>query len=64
MFRDRPRFSVHADGGVNAETAEVVGSHGVTTCIVGSALFQRGRDAALEVQEVKRAAGNARYDGR
>ena len=64
MFRDRPRFSVHADGGVSAETAEVVGSHGVTTCIVGSALFQRGRDAALEVQEVKRAAGNARYDGR
>jgi ribulose-phosphate 3-epimerase len=64
MFRDRPRFSVHADGGVSAETAEVVGSHGVTTCIVGSALFQRGRDAALEVQEVKRAAGSARYDGR
>jgi ribulose-phosphate 3-epimerase len=64
MFRDRPRFSVHADGGVSAETAQVVGSHGVTTCIVGSALFQRGRDAALEVQAVKRAAGAARYDGR
>jgi hypothetical protein len=31
---------------------------------VGSALFQRGRDAALEVQEVKRLAGNARYDAR
>jgi hypothetical protein len=36
----------------------------VTTCIVGSALFQRGHDTALEVQEVKRAAGNARYDAR
>jgi ribulose-phosphate 3-epimerase len=63
MFRERPRFSVHADGGVSAETAAVVGGFGVTTCIVGSALFQRGRDAALEVLEVKRAAGNARYDG-
>jgi ribulose-phosphate 3-epimerase len=64
MFRDRPRFAVHADGGVSSSTAEVVGGYGVTTCIVGSALFQRGRDAALEVQAVKRAAGNARYDAR
>jgi ribulose-phosphate 3-epimerase len=64
MFRDRPRFAVHADGGVSSNTAEVVGGYGVTTCIVGSALFQRGRDAALEVQEVKRLAGNARYDAR
>jgi ribulose-phosphate 3-epimerase len=64
MFGDRPRFSVHADGGVSAETAAVVGGYGVTTCIVGSALFQRGRDTASEVQAVKRAAGNARYDAR
>jgi ribulose-phosphate 3-epimerase len=64
MFRDRPRFAVHADGGVSSGTAAVVGSYGVTTCIVGSALFQRGHDAALEVQEVKRAAGGARYDAR
>ena len=64
MFSDRPRFSVHADGGVSAETAEVVGGYGVTTCIVGSALFQRGRDTAQEVQDVKRAAGTARYDAR
>ena len=62
MFRERPRFSVHADGGVSSETAAVVGGYGVTTCIVGSALFQRGQDAALEVQEVKRAAGAAHYD--
>ena len=62
MFNDRPRFSVHADGGVSADTAGIVGGFGVTTCIVGSALFQRGRDTASEVQEVKRAAGNARYD--
>ena len=64
MFRDRPRFAVHADGGVSSSTAEVVGGYGVTACIVGSALFQRGRDAAAEVQAVKRAAGNARYDAR
>lgn len=64
MFRDRPRFAVHADGGVSSATADIVGSYGVTACIVGSALFQRGRDAAAEVQAVKRAAGNARYDAR
>jgi ribulose-phosphate 3-epimerase len=64
MFHDRPRFSVHADGGVSADTAAIVGGYGVTTCIVGSALFQRGHDAALEVQEVKRAAGSAPYDAR
>jgi ribulose-phosphate 3-epimerase len=64
MFGDRPRFAVHADGGVSSATAEIVGGYGVTACIVGSALFQRGRDAAREVQEVKRAAGSARYDAR
>ena len=64
MFRDRPRFAVHADGGVSSSTAEIVGGYGVTACIVGSALFQSGRDAAAEVQAVKRAAGNARYDAR
>jgi pentose-5-phosphate-3-epimerase len=62
IFRDKPQVEVHVDGGVSADTAAVVGGYGVTTCIVGSALFQRGRDTALEVQEVKRAAGNARYD--
>jgi hypothetical protein len=49
---------------VSSSTAAVVGGYGVTACIVGSALFQRGRDAAAEVQAVKRAAGNARYDSR
>ena len=62
LFRDRQHFAVHADGGVSAETAAVVGRYGVTVCIVGSALFQRGRDAALEVQAVKRAAGEAPYE--
>jgi len=47
---------VHADGGVNSKTAEVVGSHGVDVCIVGSALFQRGRDASDEVDLVRGGA--------
>ncbi len=60
MFGDRPRFSVHADGGVSADTAAVVGGYGVDVCVVGSALFQRGRDAALEVRAVKQAARRAK----
>ena len=61
MFRRRPEVEVHADGGVNSETAAVVGRHGVNVCVVGSALFQRGRDAAIEVRAVKRAAGAAPF---
>ena len=30
---------VHVDGGVNSKTAEIVGSHGIDVCIVGSALL-------------------------
>lgn len=51
---------VHVDGGVNRETAEIVGSHGVDVCIVGSALFQRSRDASDEVGLVRERAGRAR----
>ncbi|MFV2063160.1 MAG: ribulose-phosphate 3-epimerase [Chloroflexota bacterium] len=47
---------VHVDGGVNRETAELVGGYGVDVCIVGSALFQRGRDAADEVELVRERA--------
>lgn len=47
---------VHVDGGVNSKTAEIVGSHGIDVCIVGSALFQRGQDAADEVNLVKERA--------
>jgi pentose-5-phosphate-3-epimerase len=50
---------VHADGGVSADTAAVVGGYGVDVCIVGSALFQRGQDAANEVRAVKLNAGSA-----
>ena len=51
---------VHVDGGVNSKTAELVGTHGIDVCIVGSALFQRGRDASLEVELVKQLAGRGR----
>ena len=54
---------VHADGGVSADTATIVGGYGVDVCIVGSALFQRGQDAANEVQAVKRNAGSAPWPG-
>ena len=47
---------VHVDGGVNSKTAEIVGSHGIDVCIVGSALFQRGRDASAEVDLVRELA--------
>jgi ribulose-phosphate 3-epimerase len=47
---------VHVDGGVNHRTAEVVGRHGIDVCVVGSALFQRGRDASEEVEFVRDAA--------
>ncbi len=49
---------VHVDGGVNSKTAELVGSHGVDVCIVGSALFKRSRDAAQEVELVKERAAH------
>ena len=51
---------VHVDGGVNRDTAELVGGQGVDVCVVGSALFQRGRDAADEVRLVRQRASQAR----
>jgi len=56
MLGNRPDTQVHVDGGVSSETAGVVGGYGVDVCVVGSALFQRGHDAALEVRAVKREA--------
>jgi ribulose-phosphate 3-epimerase len=51
---------VHVDGGVNRDTAHVVGGQGVDVCVVGSALFQRGRDASDEVRLVRERAIEAR----
>ena len=63
LLAGRPDALVHADGGVSAETAAVVGGYGVDVCIVGSALFQRGQDAAREVEAVKRNAGSVPWHG-
>lgn len=57
---------VHVDGGISHKTAEVVGQQGIDVCIVGSALFQRGRDASEEVELVRQAVlrGRAAYAAR
>jgi ribulose-phosphate 3-epimerase len=54
---------VHVDGGVNRETAAVVGGLGADVLVVGSALFQRGRDTADEVTLVRRIARAAAEAG-
>jgi len=47
---------VHVDGGVNRETAELVGSFGVDILVVGSALWLKGRDMAREVRLIRALA--------
>jgi ribulose-phosphate 3-epimerase len=47
---------VHVDGGINRETAETAGSHGVDVFVVGSALFVRGRDMGREVRLIRALA--------
>lgn len=56
LLAGRPGSAVHVDGGVSSETAGVVAGYGVDVCVVGSALFQRGSDAAREVAAVRKAA--------
>jgi ribulose-phosphate 3-epimerase len=48
--------STHVDGGISHDTAAVAGAWAADVCVVGSALFQRGRDAADEVQLVRERA--------
>ena len=47
---------IHVDGGINRETAELAGSHGVDVFVVGSALFVRGRDMGREVRLIRALA--------
>ena len=47
---------IHVDGGVNRETAELVGSLGVDILVVGSALWLKGRDMAREIRLVRALA--------
>ena len=55
--------AVHVDGGVSRDTAAVVGAWGAEVCVVGSALFQRGRDTADEVQLVRERVWDGRRSG-
>jgi ribulose-phosphate 3-epimerase len=63
LLGDRPGTAVHVDGGVSGDTAGYVGRHGVDVCVVGSALFQRRRDTAAEVERVRRVAREAARTG-
>jgi hypothetical protein len=47
---------VHVDGGVNRETAELIGALGVDVLVVGSALFTKGRNMAREIRLIKALA--------
>ncbi len=47
---------VHVDGGVNRETAEIVGGQGADILVVGSALFAPGRDMAREIRLIRSLA--------
>ena len=53
-FRDRAYGGeVHVDGGVNRETAEIVGGLGADILVVGSALWTKGHDMAREIRLVR-----------
>ena len=47
---------IHVDGGVNRETAELVGGLGADILVVGSALFTKGHDMGREVRLIKALA--------
>ena len=47
---------VHVDGGVNRDTAELVGALGVDVLVVGSALWAKGRDMAREIRLIRALA--------
>ncbi len=47
---------VHVDGGVNRETAEIVGGFGTDVLVVGSALFRKGGDMGREIRLIKALA--------
>ena len=47
---------VHVDGGVNRDTAELVGGLGTDILVVGSALWLKGRDMAREIRLIRALA--------
>jgi len=57
LFRDRSfGGEVHVDGGVNRETAEIVGGLGADILVLGSVLWAKGRDMAREIRLVRALA--------
>jgi ribulose-phosphate 3-epimerase len=54
------RREVHVDGGVNRDTAMMVGGLGAGVLVIGSALFQRGHDTAREVTLARALAEEGR----
>ena len=54
---------IHVDGGINRETAELVGGLGVDILVVGSALFIKGRDMGREIRLIRALADEGyQYD--
>jgi ribulose-phosphate 3-epimerase len=47
---------IHVDGGVNRDTAELVGGLGTDILVVGSALWLKGRDMAREIRLIRALA--------
>jgi hypothetical protein len=47
---------VHVDGGINRETAEIVGAQGTDILVVGSALWIKGHDMAREIRLIRALA--------
>jgi ribulose-phosphate 3-epimerase len=47
---------IHVDGGINRESAELVGSLGVDILVVGSALWLKGRDMGREIRLIRALA--------
>ncbi len=54
---DRPwGAEIHIDGGVNRESAELLGGLGADILVAGTALFAKGRDAGREIRLMKALA--------
>ena len=57
LLADKPwGGEVHVDGGVNRETAEIVGGLGADVLVAGTALFAKGRNPAREVRLMRALA--------
>ncbi len=57
LLADKPwGGEVHVDGGVNRETAEMIGGLGADVLIAGTALFARGHNPAREVRLMRALA--------